>query len=70
MYDPFVSHVLELENYEHNQYGQHPFSSSTNDQRHMSSCFTGVFTVSGIIDSFVYHGQRAITKKRELGKFT
>ena len=30
----------------------------------------GVFTVSGIIDSFVYHGQRAITKKRELGKFT
>jgi hypothetical protein len=35
----------------------------------VSSWFTGVFTVSGIIDSFVYHGQRAITKKRELGKF-
>lgn len=29
----------------------------------------GVFTVSGIIDSFVYHGQRAIKKKMEIGKF-
>lgn len=29
----------------------------------------GVFTVSGIIDSFVYHGQRAIKKKIEIGKF-
>ncbi|PKA61849.1 Protein disulfide isomerase-like 5-4 [Apostasia shenzhenica] len=29
----------------------------------------GVFTVAGIIDSFVYHGRRAIKKKAELGKF-
>ncbi|KAL3830447.1 hypothetical protein ACJIZ3_019249 [Penstemon smallii] len=29
----------------------------------------GVFTVSGILDSFVYHGQRAIKKKMEIGKF-
>ncbi|KAH0920360.1 hypothetical protein HID58_028020 [Brassica napus] len=30
---------------------------------------TCIFTVSGIIDSFVYHGQRAIKKKMEIGKF-
>ncbi|KAH6756742.1 Endoplasmic reticulum vesicle transporter protein [Perilla frutescens var. hirtella] len=30
----------------------------------------GVFTVSGILDSFVYHGQRAIKKKMEIGKFS
>ncbi|XP_010535613.1 PREDICTED: endoplasmic reticulum-Golgi intermediate compartment protein 3-like [Tarenaya hassleriana] len=30
----------------------------------------GIFTVSGIIDSFVYHGQRAIKKKMEIGKFS
>ncbi|XP_047975419.1 endoplasmic reticulum-Golgi intermediate compartment protein 3-like [Salvia hispanica] len=30
----------------------------------------GIFTVSGIVDSFVYHGHRAIKKKMELGKFT
>ncbi|KAL9315770.1 hypothetical protein ACSQ67_016771 [Phaseolus vulgaris] len=29
----------------------------------------GIFTVSGILDSFIYHGQRAIKKKMELGKF-
>ncbi|XP_008804334.2 endoplasmic reticulum-Golgi intermediate compartment protein 3-like isoform X1 [Phoenix dactylifera] len=29
----------------------------------------GVFTVSGIIDAFIYHGQRAIKKKMELGKY-
>lgn len=29
----------------------------------------GVFTVSGIVDAFVYHGQRAIKKKMELGKY-
>lgn len=28
----------------------------------------GVFTVSGIIDTFIYHGHRAIKKKMELGK--
>ncbi|XP_022013047.1 endoplasmic reticulum-Golgi intermediate compartment protein 3 [Helianthus annuus] len=28
----------------------------------------GVFTVSGILDSFIYHGQRAIRKKIEIGK--
>eukprot|EP01025_Chloroclados_australasicus_P049965 TRINITY_DN5709_c1_g1_i3.p1 TRINITY_DN5709_c1_g1~~TRINITY_DN5709_c1_g1_i3.p1 ORF type:complete len:389 (+),score=29.63 TRINITY_DN5709_c1_g1_i3:271-1437(+) len=30
----------------------------------------GVFTVSGIIDAFVYHGHRVIQKKIELGKFS
>jgi len=30
----------------------------------------GVFTVSGIVDSFVYHGHRALKKKIELGKFS
>ncbi|KAG6505135.1 endoplasmic reticulum-Golgi intermediate compartment protein 3-like [Zingiber officinale] len=29
----------------------------------------GVFTVSGIIDAFVYHGNRTIKKKREIGKY-
>ncbi|XP_077241504.1 uncharacterized protein LOC143882013 [Tasmannia lanceolata] len=29
----------------------------------------GVFTVSGIVDAFVYHGQRAIKKKIEIGKY-
>ncbi|EFJ06790.1 hypothetical protein SELMODRAFT_271242 [Selaginella moellendorffii] len=29
----------------------------------------GVFTVSGIIDSFIYHGHRAIKKKMEIGKY-
>lgn len=30
----------------------------------------GVFTVSGILDALLYHGQRAIRKKVELGKFS
>eukprot|EP00250_Pteridium_aquilinum_P003513 c13825_g1_i2 orf=635-1795(-) len=30
----------------------------------------GVFTVFGIIDAFVYHGQRVIKKKMEIGKFS
>lgn len=30
---------------------------------------SGIFTVSGILDSFIYHSQRAIRKKLELGKF-
>ncbi|XP_074588401.1 uncharacterized protein LOC141844265 [Curcuma longa] len=29
----------------------------------------GIFTVSGILDSFIYHGQRAVKKKMEIGKF-
>ncbi|KMZ73781.1 putative Endoplasmic reticulum-Golgi intermediate compartment protein,putative [Zostera marina] len=29
----------------------------------------GIFTVSGIIDAFVYHGQRALKKKMELDKY-
>ncbi|XP_074582256.1 uncharacterized protein LOC141838624 [Curcuma longa] len=29
----------------------------------------GIFTVSGILDAFIYHGQRAIKKKMEIGKF-
>ena len=30
----------------------------------------GVFTVSGILDAFVYQGERLIRKKMELGKFS
>ena len=30
----------------------------------------GVFTVTGIIDAFIYHGHRAIKKKMELGKLS
>ena len=30
----------------------------------------GVFTVSGLVDSFLYHGQKVLAKKRELGKLT
>ncbi|KAL5994882.1 hypothetical protein ACLOJK_024939 [Asimina triloba] len=29
-----------------------------------------VFTVSGIVDAFIYHGQRAIKKKMEIGKYS
>ncbi|KAA3488535.1 endoplasmic reticulum-Golgi intermediate compartment protein 3-like [Gossypium australe] len=29
----------------------------------------GIFTVAGIIDTFVYHGQRRMKKKMEIGKF-
>ncbi|KAL6269698.1 hypothetical protein ACE6H2_026609 [Prunus campanulata] len=29
----------------------------------------GIFTVAGLIDSFVYHGRRAMKKKMEIGKF-
>ena len=28
----------------------------------------GIFTVSGIIDAFIYHGGQAIKKKVDLGK--
>jgi hypothetical protein len=28
----------------------------------------GVFTVSGIVDSFVYQGQKLVKKKMDLGK--
>lgn len=31
---------------------------------------SGVFTVSGILDSFIYHGHRAVKKKMEIGKFS
>ncbi|XP_031132206.1 endoplasmic reticulum-Golgi intermediate compartment protein 3-like [Ipomoea triloba] len=30
----------------------------------------GIFTIAGLVDSFVYHGQKALKKKIELGKFT
>jgi len=30
----------------------------------------GVYTIAGIIDSFIYHGHRAIKKKMELGKLS
>lgn len=35
---------------------------------HRCLFFAGVFTVSGIIDAFVYHGHKVIKKKMELGK--
>lgn len=28
----------------------------------------GVFTVSGLVDSFLYHGQRVLLRKHEIGK--
>ena len=28
----------------------------------------GVFTMSGLVDAFIYHGQQAIKKKVDLGK--
>ena len=30
----------------------------------------GVWTVSGIVDSFLYHGHKALAKKMELGKLS
>merc|ERR1712108_132591 len=33
----------------------------------MCAIVGGVFTVSGILDSFVFHGQKAIKKKMEIG---
>ncbi|XP_038681806.1 endoplasmic reticulum-Golgi intermediate compartment protein 3-like [Tripterygium wilfordii] len=36
---------------------------------HICAIIGGVFTIAGIIDSFVYHGQRAMRKKMEMGKF-
>lgn len=38
---------------------------------HCHSCcllHIGIFTISGILDSFIYHSQRTIKKKMELGK--
>lgn len=32
--------------------------------------FSGIFTVAGIIDAFIYHGQKALKKKVEIGKFS
>lgn len=31
---------------------------------------SGVFTVAGIVDAFIYHGQKALKKKIEMGKFS
>ncbi|KAJ7012119.1 endoplasmic reticulum-Golgi intermediate compartment protein 3-like [Populus alba x Populus x berolinensis] len=30
----------------------------------------GIFTIAGIVDSFIYHGRKAIKKKMEIGKFS
>lgn len=30
----------------------------------------GVFTVAGIVDSILYHGDKLIRKKQEIGKYT
>ncbi|KAL7119405.1 hypothetical protein ACP275_02G060900 [Erythranthe tilingii] len=35
---------------------------------HICAIVGGVFTVAGIVDSFIYHGQKAIRKKMEIGK--
>ncbi|KAL1534328.1 endoplasmic reticulum-Golgi intermediate compartment protein 3-like [Salvia divinorum] len=35
---------------------------------HICAIIGGVITVAGIVDSFVYHGKKALTKKVELGK--
>ncbi|KAM6581199.1 uncharacterized protein LOC115725673 [Cannabis sativa] len=36
---------------------------------HICAIIGGIFTIAGIIDSFVYHGQKAMRKKMEIGKF-
>lgn len=36
----------------------------------MPTLCAGVFSVSGIIDAFVYHGQKVIRKKMEIGKLS
>ncbi|XP_048424721.1 endoplasmic reticulum-Golgi intermediate compartment protein 3-like isoform X2 [Pyrus x bretschneideri] len=36
---------------------------------HICAIIGGIFTIAGLIDSFIYHGQRAIKKKIEAGKF-
>ncbi|XP_075492349.1 uncharacterized protein LOC142530403 [Primulina tabacum] len=35
---------------------------------HICAIMGGVFTVAGILDSFIYHGKKALRKKQELGK--
>ncbi|KAK6135408.1 hypothetical protein DH2020_030848 [Rehmannia glutinosa] len=35
---------------------------------HICAIVGGIFTVAGIVDSFIYHGQKAIKKKMEIGK--
>lgn len=37
---------------------------------HICAIVGGVFTVAGIVDSFIYHGQKALKKKIEMGKFS
>jgi len=36
----------------------------------MPALIAGVFSVSGIIDAFVYHGQKVIREKMEIGKLS
>ncbi|KAL1812147.1 hypothetical protein DCAR_0624343 [Daucus carota subsp. sativus] len=36
---------------------------------HICAIVGGIFTVAGIVDSFIYHGQKALKKKVEIGKF-
>ncbi|XP_015893004.3 uncharacterized protein LOC107427167 isoform X2 [Ziziphus jujuba] len=36
---------------------------------HICAIIGGIFSVAGIIDSFIYYGQRAMKKKMEIGKF-
>ena len=35
---------------------------------HICAIIGGVFTIAGIVDSFIYHGQKALKKKMDLGK--
>ncbi|KAF2309008.1 hypothetical protein GH714_000069 [Hevea brasiliensis] len=44
-------------------------SSFLHFMTNICAVFGGIFTIAGIIDSFVYHGQRAIKKKAEIGKY-
>ncbi|KAI7991025.1 Endoplasmic reticulum-Golgi intermediate compartment protein 3 [Camellia lanceoleosa] len=37
---------------------------------HLCAIIGGIFTVAGIVDSFVYHGRKALKKKMEIGKFS
>ncbi|CAI9104007.1 OLC1v1002609C1 [Oldenlandia corymbosa var. corymbosa] len=37
---------------------------------HICAIVGGIFTVAGIVDAFIYHGQKALKKKMQIGKFS
>ncbi|CDO97460.1 unnamed protein product [Coffea canephora] len=37
---------------------------------HICAIVGGIFTIAGIVDALIYHGQKALKKKMEIGKFS